>query len=102
MSTPFLDTAARVIRTEAEALMTLADSLDSRFREAIDLILTALALLVAGGWFYGGDVAFSLIVVETNWWLFTLLTLFTIELPLFLWFAKKHDISLTYDPDKDE
>ena len=68
----------------------------------IDLILTALALLVAGGWFYGGDVAFSLIVVETNWWLFTLLTLFTIELPLFLWFAKKHDISLTYDPDKDD
>ena len=34
MNTPFLDTARRVIRCEAEALTLLADSLDDRFRAA--------------------------------------------------------------------
>ena len=37
--TPFIDTARDVIRTEAAALETLADSLDSSFRAAIDLLL---------------------------------------------------------------
>ncbi|HBM39767.1 MAG TPA: KpsF/GutQ family sugar-phosphate isomerase, partial [Sulfitobacter sp.] len=39
MTTPFLDTARRVIRTEAQALEQLADSLDDRFRQAIDLLV---------------------------------------------------------------
>ena len=38
MTTPFLDTARRVILTEAEALTTLANGLDERFRDAIDLL----------------------------------------------------------------
>ena len=38
MNTPFLDTARRVIRCESEALLLLADSLDDRFRAAVDLM----------------------------------------------------------------
>ena len=38
MNTPFLDTARRVIRCESEALTLLADSLDDRFRAAVDLM----------------------------------------------------------------
>ncbi|NNE53392.1 MAG: KpsF/GutQ family sugar-phosphate isomerase [Sulfitobacter sp.] len=49
MSTPFLDTAARVIRTEAEALNTLADSLDARFREAIDLLRNCRGRVIVTG-----------------------------------------------------
>ena len=67
----------------------------------INLVLTALALLVAGGWFMGTGTGFSLILFQTNWWIFTLVTLFVMEVPVFLWFAKKHGIPLTYDPDQD-
>ncbi len=49
MSTPFLDTAARVIRTEAEALQKLADSLDSRFRDAIDLMRNCRGRIIVTG-----------------------------------------------------
>ncbi|MDF1726687.1 MAG: KpsF/GutQ family sugar-phosphate isomerase [Sulfitobacter sp.] len=49
MSTPFLDTARRVIRTEAEALMQLADSLDARFRDAIDLMRACKGRIIVTG-----------------------------------------------------
>ncbi len=68
----------------------------------IDLVLTGLALLVAGGWFMGGGVAFSLVLFEANWVIFTLVTLFVMEVPVFLWFAKRHGISLHFDNDQDD
>ncbi|MBD3665304.1 KpsF/GutQ family sugar-phosphate isomerase [Sulfitobacter aestuariivivens] len=57
MSTPFLDTAARVIRTEAEALMTLADSLDARFRDAIDLMKGCKGRIIVTGIGKSGHIA---------------------------------------------
>ncbi len=67
----------------------------------IDLVLTGLALLVAGGWFLGTGVGFSLLLVDANWFVFTLVTLMIMEVPVFLWFAKKHGISLSFDDDDD-
>lgn len=49
MTTPFLDTARRVILTEAEALKTLAEALDSRFREAIDLLRACKGRVIVTG-----------------------------------------------------
>ena len=69
---------------------------------AIDLVLTALVLIVAGGWFLGTDIGFSLLFFEANWVVFTLITLFVMEVPIFFWFARKHGIPITYDPDRDE
>ena len=57
MSTPFLDTAARVIRSEAEALSTLADSLDARFREAVDLIMATKGRVIVTGIGKSGHIA---------------------------------------------
>ncbi len=57
MSTPFLDTARRVIRTEAEALNTLADSLDGRFREAIDLMNACKGRIIVTGIGKSGHIA---------------------------------------------
>jgi arabinose-5-phosphate isomerase len=57
MSTPFLDTARRVIRTEAEALNTLADGLDGRFREAIDLMNTSRGRVIVTGIGKSGHIA---------------------------------------------
>ncbi|MGJ8617057.1 MAG: KpsF/GutQ family sugar-phosphate isomerase [Sulfitobacter sp.] len=57
MKTPFLDTARRVIRTEAEALNTLADVLDGRFREAIDLIMATKGRVIVTGIGKSGHIA---------------------------------------------
>ena len=57
MSTPFLDTAARVIRAEAEALETLAEALDDRFRAAIDLMRAAKGRVIVTGIGKSGHIA---------------------------------------------
>ncbi len=57
MKTPFLDTARQVIRTEAEALNTLADGLDDRFRDAIDLIMTTKGRVIVTGIGKSGHIA---------------------------------------------
>lgn len=57
MSTPFIDTARRVIRTEAEALNTLADGLDDSFRAAIDLLNGAAGRVIVTGIGKSGHIA---------------------------------------------
>lgn len=57
MSTPFLNTAARVIRTEADALNALADSLDGRFREAVDMIMATKGRVIVSGIGKSGHIA---------------------------------------------
>lgn len=57
MTTPFLDTARRVIRTEAEALNTLAEGLDARFRDAVDLLLNSKGRVIITGIGKSGHIA---------------------------------------------
>jgi len=57
MKTPFLDTAARVIRAEADALNTLADGLDDRFRAAIDLMRNTKGRVIVTGIGKSGHIA---------------------------------------------
>lgn len=61
---------------------------------AIDFVLTAVALAVAGAWFWGTGVTFTLLLFETNWFMFTLVCFALLEIPLFLRFAKAHGIRL--------
>lgn len=78
---------------------TLRDKTLNRIM-AIDLVLSALALTVAAALFWGTGTKFSLIFFDTNWLLFSLVTLFALETPLFLNFAKKHGIDFWNDPDQ--
>lgn len=55
--TPFIDTAQRVIRTEADALVTLAGGLDATFRDAIDLLLNAKGRVIVTGIGKSGHIA---------------------------------------------
>ena len=57
MTTPFLHTARRVIRTEAQALEQLADSLDDRFRQAIDLLVATRGRVIVTGIGKSGHIA---------------------------------------------
>lgn len=62
---------------------------------AIDMILSVITITVAGALFWGSGVAFTLLFVQVNWAVFSIVTTLVMELPLFLWFARKHDIDLT-------
>ncbi|APE45184.1 D-arabinose 5-phosphate [Sulfitobacter alexandrii] len=57
MTTPFLDTARRVIRAEAAALETLADGLDDRFRTAIDMMRACKGRVIVTGIGKSGHIA---------------------------------------------
>ena len=57
MKTPFIDTARRVIRAEADALSHLAETLDGRFRDAIDLLLNSKGRVIVTGIGKSGHVA---------------------------------------------
>ncbi|SIT79127.1 hypothetical protein SAMN05421665_0887 [Yoonia rosea] len=67
----------------------------------IDLALNVLALIVAGAWFWGTGVTFTLVFYETNWAIFTIVCFALLEIPLFLNFAKKHGIRLDGRDDHD-
>lgn len=55
--TPFLDTARRVINTEATALNTLADSLNDSFRDGIDILMNATGRVIVTGIGKSGHIA---------------------------------------------
>ena len=61
----------------------------------VDLVLSALALTVAGGLFWGSGLQFNLLLFNSNWAVFTIVTLMLMEAPLFYVFARKYGISLT-------
>ena len=66
---------------------------------AIDLVLSVLAVTVAGALFWGTGTAFTLLFFDVNWLVFSIITLVAMETPLFLNFAKRHGIKLWDDPD---
>ncbi|MEO0863768.1 MAG: SIS domain-containing protein, partial [Pseudomonadota bacterium] len=55
--TPFIDTARRVVRAEADALNTLADAIDDSFRAAIDMLLAAKGRVIVSGIGKSGHIA---------------------------------------------
>ncbi len=65
----------------------------------IDLVLSAIALTVAGALFWGTETLFGMVFFDTNWAIFTIITLMVMEAPLFLNFARRHGINL-FDDDQ--
>ncbi len=59
-----------------------------------DTVISCAALLVAGLLFWNSGASFNLILTTGNWFGFSIITLMIMELPLFAWFAKKHDLNL--------
>ena len=59
-----------------------------------DLGVTAAALLVAALLFYGSGTRFSLLFFDANWAVFSIVSFSALDIPLFLKFARKHDLDL--------
>jgi hypothetical protein len=68
----------------------------------IDVVLSMLALCVAGAWFWGTGVSFNLLLFQGNWAVFTIITMMLMEIPLFIHFARRYGIRLTFDDDEDD
>jgi len=72
---------------------TVAGSNVSRIA-LLDLAASAVAIGIVGSVYWGSDYAFSLLIVDVNWFWFTLLTYALFEIPAYMWYAKKNRIKL--------
>ena len=59
--------------------------------------ISAAALFVSAALFFERSVTFNLLFFDTNWFVFAVLTLFAMEIPFFIWFSQKYDI--TFDDE---
>jgi hypothetical protein len=58
-----------------------------------DLAANALAIVVAGFAFFGTGLRFDLLFLEVGWFGFTVVTFMLMELPLFVWYARRYGLS---------
>ena len=65
----------------------------------VDLVLSCLSLVVAGGLFWNTGTRFSLLLFQTNWAVFALVTMMVMEYPLARWFMRKHGLSMFDDEE---
>ena len=59
-----------------------------------DLIASVISLFVVGSVYMGSSQTFTLVFTEVNWVWFTLVSFSVIELPFFLWYAKRYNVEL--------
>lgn len=64
-----------------------------------DTAISAFVLSLVGFKYWGSGDAFSLLLLDVNWFWFTLIMYLTIEVPAALWYAKKHQIKMEGDGD---
>lgn len=57
-----------------------------------DIGASSIALLITGFIYWNSGVAFSLYVINVNWFFFTLICYGLLELPLIFWYFKKYGI----------
>ena len=57
-----------------------------------DVGLSFLALFVAGIMFGGEGYVFNVVFISLNWFWFTLLTYFLLELPLTIWYYQRNHV----------
>lgn len=58
-----------------------------------DLAANAIAIAVAGFAFFGTGQRFDLLFLEVGWFGFTFGTFLLMELPLFVWYARRYGLS---------
>jgi hypothetical protein len=57
-----------------------------------DLIASGISLAVVGVSYWGSGERFDLLLFEVGWFGFTLLTFLLMELPLFVWYARRYKV----------
>ena len=57
-----------------------------------DICASSVALAIVGYHYWGSDYRFNLLVTDVNWFWFTLVTYAVIEIPVMLWYFKRHHV----------
>jgi len=60
----------------------------------LDTLLSGFALLVVGLTYWDSSYQFNLFTYNSNWFWFTLISYFTMEIPFVLWYIRKQKIKL--------
>ena len=58
-----------------------------------DLGFSAFVYVLVGLKYWGTGYEFSLLLFSTNWFWFTFIVYAAIELPFFIWYCKKYNVS---------
>lgn len=61
-----------------------------------DLIASLTSVIVASSLFWGSEYDFNLIITTVNWFWFTVVTYFALEVPFVIWYYKKHKVWETW------
>lgn len=66
----------------------------NKFRKisAYDSAITIVLLVMVGSQYWGSGHEFDLLLVKVNWFWFTFLSFSVVEVPVMLWYFKKHSI----------
>ena len=59
----------------------------------LDLACWVFVFVLTGIKYWGSGHEFSLLVFSANWFWFTFIVYGAIEIPFFIWYCKKHDVS---------
>ncbi|MFC0348253.1 hypothetical protein [Undibacterium danionis] len=59
---------------------------------AYDTLTSSIALAIVGYHFWESPYQFNLLIADVNWFWFTLISYGVIEIPLMLWYFKKHQV----------
>ena len=59
-----------------------------------DLFTSGFAFFVVGSQYWGSERLFNLFIIDVNWFWFTLVTFAIIEIPVLLWYIKKHKVKI--------
>ena len=60
----------------------------------LDILASGLSLFIVGSKYWGTDQEFTLVIVQVNWFWFTLISYALIEIPVFFWYYRKHKVKL--------
>ena len=53
----------------------------------------AFALVLSGYKYWGTAADFNVLLFNTNWFWFTVISYAVLEIPFFIWYCKKHNVS---------
>ncbi|WP_245603098.1 hypothetical protein [Shewanella fidelis] len=59
-----------------------------------DIVVTIIVFCLVGSKYWGADFQFDLLLFHTNWFWFTLVVYAFFEIPLGLWYFKKHGVKI--------
>ena len=60
----------------------------------LDILSSGFALLVVGLNYWGSGHEFNILINNVNWFWFTLISYFLMEVPVMLWYFKKQNVKM--------